>query len=110
MERRAISYKRLFNLSGNPFPQHAIATATTVDPFDPSLHPHIPELLARVFLGPAARREGGIRFLWSLGQGNGARGFGKTSYLQWFTRRIRNDHGSEFLSLCGGNPQECIVA
>jgi len=64
--------------------------------------------LAKIFLGPAIRRDGGIRFLWSLGYGDGARGFGKTSYLQWFTRSIRADNGAELLELCGGDPHECV--
>src|SRR5437667_142765 len=102
MARRAALYNALFGLRSNPFPDNPIATASAVDPFDPFLHPEIPPRLAKVFLGPARRRPPNIYLLWSLGQGEGARGFGKTSYLQWFTRSIRQDFGATLLRLCDG--------
>src|SRR5205807_2549397 len=39
-----------------------------------------------------------FHFLWSLGQGDDARGFGKTAMLHYLARRVNKDLGYEVLT------------
>jgi hypothetical protein len=109
VSRRGLLYNSLFGLTRNPFPDASIATALAASPFDPFLHPDVPLQLAEVFLG-AARRSPNISLLWSLGYGEGARGFGKTSYLQWFAGQIRHDFGESLLRLSGRKAERLLAA
>lgn len=93
MPRLSKVYRALWGLSGNPFPDHAIASAGDYHrPFYEHLHPGIGSKMARAFLGVngAAPK---VAFLWSLGHGEEARGYGKTRYLLWFAARVNDDFG-----------------
>jgi hypothetical protein len=99
--RIAKAYRTLWGLSGNPFPDHAIASAGDhLQPFYAQLYPGIGTKMARAFLGSdgAAPR---VAFLWSLGHGEEARGYGKTRHLLWFAERVNEDLGRQMSKLAG---------
>lgn len=101
MARIAKAYRTLWGLSGNPFPDHAIASAgDDHQPFYEQLHPGIGPKMARAFLGTngVAPR---VAFFWSLGHGEEARGYGKTRHLLWFAERVNEDFGRKALKLAG---------
>jgi len=101
MVRTAKVYRALWGLSGNPFPDHAIASVGDQhQPFYEQLYPGVGTRMARAFLGTnsAAPR---VAFLWSLGHGEEARGYGKTRHLLWFAERINEDFGRQALRLAG---------
>ena len=105
MARISKAYRTLWGLSGNPFPDHAIAAAGDhQQPFYEQLHPAVGPRMARAFLGAngAARQ---VAFLWSLGYGEEARGYGKTRHLLWFANRVNEDLGRQMLKLAGGDPE-----
>ena len=90
MARVTNAYRTLWGLSKNPFPDHAIASAGDAQQtFHEDLYPGIRLKMARAFLGSASK----VAFLWSLGQGDDARGYGKTSHLLWFAARVNEDFG-----------------
>jgi hypothetical protein len=64
----------------------------------------MPDRFARIFLGPGVDPRRKLTFFWSLGDGDEARGYGKTAYLLWFTEAICQDLGREMLMRCGGDP------
>jgi hypothetical protein len=93
MARLPKVYRRLWGLSGNPFPDHAIASAgDRQQPFYEHLHPGIGSKMARAFLGVNGLAPK-VAFLWSLGHGEEARGYGKTRHLLWFASRVNHDLG-----------------
>src|ERR1051325_9777427 len=99
MARIAKAYRTLWGLTANPFPDHAIASAGDQDqPFYEQLHPGLGPKMARAFLGTdgAAPR---VAFLWSLGYGEEARGYGKTRHLLWFAGRANEDLGRQVSKL-----------
>lgn len=101
MARIAKAYRTLWGLSGNPFPDHAIASAGDHhQPFYDQLYPGVGTKMARAFLGTngAAPR---VAFLWSLGYGEEARGYGKTRHLLWFAERVNDDLGRQVSKLAG---------
>ena len=101
MARLAKAYRTLWGLSGNPFPDHAIASAGDhQQAFYEQLYPGIATKMARAFLGTngAAPR---VAFLWSLGYGEEARGYGKTRHLLWFAGRVNDDLGRGAMKLAG---------
>jgi hypothetical protein len=104
MARIAKVYRTLWGLSGNPFPDHAIAAAGDAhQPFYEQLHPGVGAKMARAFLGSdcAGPR---VAFLWSLGHGEEARGYGKTRHLLWFADRVNEDLGMQMSKLAGRDP------
>lgn len=103
MSRRLHLYKDLLGISRNPFPANAIADQGNMAAFDPRVHLDLPERMAQVFLGPHRRTGRRVRFLWSLGAGVEARGYGKSAYLMWMAQEINSDFGNSFLRLCGGD-------
>jgi len=111
MARIAKAYRTLWGLSGNPFPDHAIASAGDQhQPFYEQLHPGVGPKMARAFLGTngSAPR---VAFLWSLGYGEEARGYGKTRHLLWFASRANHDLGRGVLKLAGRAPDsEKLIA
>lgn len=105
MGRIAKAHRALWGLSGNPFPDHAIASAGDHrQPFYDQLYPGVGTKMARAFLGPdgAAPR---VAFLWSLGYGEDARGYGKTRHLLWFAERVNEDLGLHMSKLAGRNSE-----
>jgi hypothetical protein len=101
MARLTKAYRSLWGLSRNPFPDHAIASAGDhQQAFYEQLYPGIGTRMARAFLGTngAAPR---VAFLWSLGSGEEARGYGKTRHLLWFADRVNDDLGRGALMLAG---------
>jgi len=109
--RRKQLYTTLLGLTHNPFPDHAIAAGGDRWPFDSDLHVGMPDRFARIFLGPRVDPTRKLTFFWSLGDGEEARGYGKTAYLLWFTQAICQDLGREMLRRCGGDPsRDCILA
>jgi hypothetical protein len=101
MARLAKAYRSLWGLSGNPFPDHAIASAGDhQQAFYEQLYPEIGKRMAHAFLGTngAAPR---VAFLWSLGSGEEARGYGKTRHLLWFAERVNDDLGRGAMMLAG---------
>lgn len=111
MARIAKAYLALWGLSGNPFPDHAIASAGDHhQPFYEQLHPGVGAKMARAFLGAngAAPR---VAYLWSLGRGEEARGYGKTRHLLWFAGRVNHDLGRGVMKLAGrGSDSESVLA
>jgi hypothetical protein len=76
-----------------PVPDHAIASAgDTQQLFYENLYPGIGSKMARAFLGSDGSAPK-VAFLWSLGQGDEARGYGKTRHLLWFAARVNDDFG-----------------
>lgn len=101
MVRIANAYRTLWGLSGNPFPDHAIASAGDRHrPFYEQLHPGVGPKMARAFLGTNGTAPR-VAFLWSLGHGEEARGYGKTRHLLWFAEGINEDFGRRALRLAG---------
>ena len=93
--------KKHWKLKSNPFPHEAIARLGGDDPrengllFDPGvLRGKVAEAGAKFVLGAAYN---GLRFgyLWSLGVGleGDARGFGKSSLMQYLVERVNEDFG-----------------
>jgi hypothetical protein len=106
MARRSHLYQALYGLSKNPFPEHAIAT--TVDssqPFYENLHAGIAADMAQAFIGPVARQRG-VAFLWALGDGEDARGFGKTRHLLWFANLVNRDFGHAVVRITANTGQQ----
>jgi hypothetical protein len=102
MVRRAHLYPNLFGLICNPFPDHAIAVAgDDLQNFYRELHPDISRRMARAFVGGLRSRRRSIAFLWSLGEGENARGYGKTTYLLWFVECVNQDKGQTVLRMAG---------
>lgn len=93
MTRLSKAYRTLWGMSGNPFPDHAIASAGDHEqPFYEHLYPSIISKMAQAFLcvkGAAPK----VAFLWSLGHGEEARGYGKTRHLLWFAKFVNDDFG-----------------
>ena len=99
MVRRAHLYHSLYGLSKNPFPEHAIAAAgDESQPFYEALHPDIAANMARAFVGPA-NGTGSVAFFWALGNGEDARGYGKTRHLLWFANLVNSDFGQTIARL-----------
>lgn len=111
MARLAKVYRTLWGLSGNPFPDHAIASAGDHhQPFFEQLHPGVGPKMARAFLGTNGAAPQ-FAFLWSLGHGEEARGYGKTRHLLWFTDRVNADLGRSVMKLAGrGSDFERLLA
>jgi hypothetical protein len=94
-------YRELWALSGNPFPDHAIAAAGDKSaPFYNDLYPGVEKRMARAFLGSSGAPPT-VAFLWSLGEGDEARGYGKTRHLLWFADRVNTDFGRRAQTLAG---------
>ncbi len=102
--RRASRYRELLGISGNPFPDTAVASQDSMATFDPEVHPDLPGKMAHVFLGSNARRAPKVTLLWSLGAGPEARGYGKSAYLMWMAETVNADFGASFLTMCGVSP------
>lgn len=103
--RRIKLYQNLLGLAHNPFPDHAIAGPDQDMAFDPSVHPDLPERMARVFLGADRSTAPKVNFLWSLGSGDEARGYGKSAYMRWMARAINEDLGASVLRMAGAAPK-----
>ena len=103
-------YRRLWGLSHNPFPDHAIAAAgDDRAPFYEDLYPGVKAKMARAFLG-ADGAPPAVAFLWSLGEGDEARGYGKTRHLLWFSGHINADFGRDAGRLAGRKSDRSVVA
>ncbi len=104
MMRLLKQYKAVWGLARNPFPDHAIASAGEHSyPFYENLHPRIASTMARAFMGCEGEPPS-IAFLWSLGEGEEARGYGKTSHLLWFAERVNGDLGRSVAKLADRSP------
>ena len=99
--RPSKQFAKLWGLARNPFPEQAIASAgDSSHPFYSELHPGLARRMARAFIGDNGTPPR-ASFLWSLGEGEEARGYGKTTYLQWFADRVNADLGNSVLRLAG---------
>src|SRR5690606_2972795 len=103
--------RTLWGLSGNPFPDHAIASAGDHhEPFYDQLYPGVGTRMARAFLGTNGKAPR-VAFLWSLGYGEEARGYGKTRHLLWFAERVNHDLGRGVMKLAGrSSDSESLLA
>ena len=101
--------KTRWGLQKNPFPAEAIARLGGTDArengllFDPKVQPHkMREVVDKFVLGSVYS---GLKFgyLWSLGTGvsSDARGFGKSSTMQYLVEHVNRDWGSEFIVSSG---------
>ena len=101
--------KKYWNLKSNPFPQEAIARLGGEDLrengllFEPDVLPgKVAEAAEKFVLGAAY---GGLRFgyLWSLGVGleGDARGFGKSSLMQYLVEQVNEDFGRDIFLKTG---------
>jgi hypothetical protein len=96
--------KKQWHLKQNPFPSQAVALLGGADPrengqlFDPLVQPDkISESLEKFALG-AAYSGMKFGFLWSLSTaagGGDARGFGKSSLMQYMTEYLNTDFGKQ---------------
>ncbi len=95
--------RKHWNIKNNPFPSDAIARLGGLDPrengllFDPGVLPErVQEAKEKFVLGVAF---GGIKFgfLWSLGAGKGALGFGKSSLMQYLVEQVNEDFGKQII-------------
>jgi hypothetical protein len=111
MTRRSKLYTALWGLARNPFPDHAIASAgDSGQPFCENLHPGLGSKMARAFVGFNGTAPDAA-FLWSLGDGEEARGYGKTRYLLWFANRVNADLGRTVSKLAGqSGKRESLIA
>ena len=110
MSRTKLFIRQRWHVTRNPFPQEAIATdgqASRI--FLRDLHPGLDRRMASVFLG-SRRRVPRVAYLWSLGEGDGARGFGKTEHLLWFTDLINKDCGRSAFRLAGLPSRSALAA
>ncbi|MGX6566033.1 hypothetical protein [Cupriavidus necator] len=99
MSLRTDLFQQLFGLRRNPFHHGAISMPGVDTAFYPDLYPGIAQQFAVAFLG--AGKPPPIAFLWSLGTGEDARGFGKSTYLHWFAAEVNRDQGQRALALAG---------
>ena len=101
--------KKHWKLKRNPFPQEAIARLGGTDLrengllFDPDVLPgQVAEAAEKFVLGAAYS---GLRFgyLWSLGVGleGDARGFGKSSLMQYLVEKVNEDFGRDIFIRTG---------
>ena len=101
--------KTRWGLQENPFPAEAIARLGGTDDrengllFDPSVQPDkVKEVVDKFVLGSLYS---GLKFgyLWSLGTGlsSDARGFGKSSTLQFLVQQVNRDWGRDFIVQSG---------
>jgi hypothetical protein len=111
MARHLKLYRALWGLSRNPFPDQAIAAAGDQgQPFYERLHPGIASKMARAFIGSDGTQPN-VAFLWSMGEGDEARGYGKTRYLLWFADRVNEDLGGTVARLAGrGSGTPALIA
>jgi hypothetical protein len=61
--------------------------------------------MARAFLGSNGSSPS-VAFLWSVGEGDEARGYGKTRHLLWFADRVNADFGRSGPNLAGRQPHQ----
>jgi hypothetical protein len=101
--------KTRWGLDKNPFPAEAIARLGGKDArengllFDPEVQPHkMKEVVDKFVLGSLYS---GLKFgyLWSLGTGvsSDARGFGKSSTMQYLVEHVNRDWGRAFIRSSG---------
>jgi hypothetical protein len=107
MSRRSDLFQLLFDLGHNPFRHGAIAMPGVDKAFYVDLYPGIAQQMAMAFLG--AGKPPPIAILWSLGAGDDARGFGKTSYMLWFADEVNHDQGQRALALAGARASSEVV-
>lgn len=103
MARPKIFIRDTYNLEQNPFPASAIAQWGSSDErengslYDADVVPkEYAEAIAKFVVGPVDSGSK-FHFLWSLGEGEEARGFGKTVLLGHIARQINRDLGREVL-------------
>lgn len=68
--------------------------------FYPQLYPGLTGKMAKAFIGDHGKSPSAA-FLWSLGEGEEARGYGKTTHLLWFAECVNADLGKRALELAG---------
>src|SRR5436309_14122572 len=103
MARPKIFIRDTYSLEQNPFPASAIAQWGSSDDrengslYDADVVPkEYAEAIAKFVVGPVDSGSK-FHFLWSLGEGEEARGFGKTVLLGHIARQINRDLGREVL-------------
>ncbi len=111
---KVVWMKTRWGLQKNPFPAEAIARLGGEDArengllFDPKVQPHkVKEVVDKFVLGSLYS---GLKFgyLWSLGTGvsSDARGFGKSSTMQYLVEHVNQDWGREFVVSSGLEPSD----
>lgn len=106
---KVVWMKTRWGLQKNPFPAEAIARLGGTDArengllFDPTVQPDkMREVVDKFVLGALYS---GLKFgyLWSLGTGisSDARGFGKSSTMQYLVEHVNSDWGREFIVSSG---------
>ncbi len=95
-------------LRENPFPSEAIMAEGSGEPsedgtiFDPGInHDEIEQFFKKFIVDPAYSKGSSFGALWSLGRGEGARGFGKSSLGQYGAKVVCADFGSTILRKYG---------
>src|SRR6266849_9793928 len=101
-----------YGLAQNPFPAIAIARWGSTDErengllFNSDVCPReYEEAVDKFIVGPIDSGSK-FHFLWSLGDGEEARGFGKTVLLRHLSRAINNDLGRKLLQEHGFDQEE----
>jgi hypothetical protein len=101
-----------YGLAQNPFPATAIARWGSADErengslFNSDVSPReYEEAVDKFIVGPIDSGSK-FHFLWSLGEGEEARGFGKTVLLRHLSRAINHDLGRTLLESHGFDPEE----
>lgn len=113
-----VHMKTVWKLRQNPFPQSGIAVLGGEEARENGLlfaphvqEEHVTEAVEKFVLGAAYS---GLKFgyLWSLGSGGSgdARGFGKSSLLQYLVEEINKDFGKQFLLTSGLDEEDAEEA
>src|SRR5437879_4602213 len=112
MARPKAFIRETYTLEQNPFPASAIAQWGSSDErengslYDADVVPkEYAEAIAKFVVGPVDSGSK-FHFLWSLGEGEEARGFGKTVLLRHLSRAINTDLGRELLEKHGFDHDE----
>jgi hypothetical protein len=105
-----------YYLQRNPFPSEAIVAEGSGEPcqdgtiFDPTVSSsEVKEFFQKFIIQPTYTRGSSFGALWSLGRGEGARGFGKSALGQYGTKKVCMDFGEAALREYGGSGPRGLV-
>ncbi len=105
-----------FHLRRNPFPPEAIVAEGSEEPcqdgtiFDPAVSAsEVKEFFQKFIVQPTYTKGSSFGALWSLGRGEGARGFGKSSLGQYGAKTVCIDFGETALREYGASGPQGVA-
>jgi hypothetical protein len=108
--------KSKYHLRRNPFPPEAIMAEGSEEPcqdgtiFDPAVSAsEVKEFFQKFIVQPTYTKGSSFGALWSLGRGEGARGFGKSSLGQYGAKKVCIDFGETALREYGESGPQGIA-